>query len=129
MSTDVLSCCDGLFCICNQWGEEFVIWNPLVRKYRKLPSERTKKPYGFSNSWPISLALGYDKHNGCKIFLIWTSLERSLKLRYVVLDCSVGKKLRARSVILFQWPNKEWSICSDSVFSNGALHWLVAEEG
>ena len=28
-----------------------------------------------------------------------------------------------------QWPNKEWLICSDSMFSNGALHWLVAEEG
>ena len=28
-----------------------------------------------------------------------------------------------------QWPNKEWSIRSDSVFSNGALHWLVAVNG
>ena len=28
-----------------------------------------------------------------------------------------------------QWPNKEWLICSDSMFTNGALHWLVAEEG
>nr|POE78555.1 f-box protein cpr30 [Quercus suber] len=36
---------------------------------------------------------------------------------------SVGKKIED------QWPNKEWSIRSDSVFSNGALHWLVAVNG
>ena len=69
MSTDILSCCDGLVCIYNQWGEEIAIWNPLIRKYRKLPSEPIEKPSDFSNSWPISLAFGYDKHNdGCKIF-------------------------------------------------------------
>ena len=63
MSTDILSCCNGLACIYNQWGEEIAIWNPLIRKYRKLPSEPIEKPSGFSNSWPISLAFGYDKHN------------------------------------------------------------------
>ncbi|XP_023926423.1 F-box protein CPR1 [Quercus suber] len=82
VSTDILSCCDGLVCLYNQWGEEIAILNPLIR-----------------------------------------NLERSLKLRYVVLGYSVGKKIED------QWPNKEWSICSDSVFSNGALNWLVAEEG
>ena len=63
MSTDILSCCNGFACIYDQWGEEIAIWNPLIRKYRKLPSEPIEKPSGFSNSWPISLAFGYDKHN------------------------------------------------------------------
>uniref|UniRef100_A0A7N2LTZ1 F-box protein n=1 Tax=Quercus lobata TaxID=97700 RepID=A0A7N2LTZ1_QUELO len=44
-------------------GVVIAIWNPLIRKYRKLPREPIEKPSGFSNSWPFSLAFGYDSHN------------------------------------------------------------------
>ncbi|XP_075665964.1 F-box protein CPR1-like [Castanea sativa] len=129
MSTDILSCCDGLVCIYNQWGEEIAIWNPLIRKYRKLPSEPIEKPPGFSNSWPISLAFGYDKHNDdYKVLRVvrFFNMDKPGK-EFEVKVCSI--RLQCWKKIEDQWPNKEWSICSDSVFSNGALHWLVAEEG
>ncbi|KAK7850772.1 hypothetical protein CFP56_043631, partial [Quercus suber] len=82
MSTDVLSCCDGLFCIYNQWGEEIAIWNPLVRKYRKLPSELTKKPCAF----------GYDKHNDdYKVLRVWL---RKGRVRRIFLLLILPQKFR-----------------------------------
>ena len=128
-STDILSCCDGLVCIYNQWGEVIAIWNPLIRKYRKLPREPIEKPSGFSNSWPISLAFGYDSHNDdYKVLRVASFFNMGIPgTEFEVKLCSL--RLQRWKKIEDQWPNKEWLIRSDSVFLNGALHWLVAVNG
>ena len=101
----------------------------MIRKYRKLPSKPIEKPFGFSNSWPISFAFGYGKHNDdYKVLRVvnFFNMDKPGK-EFEVKVCSL--RLQCWKKIEDQWPNKEWSICSDSVFLNGALHWLVAEEG
>ncbi|KAL4627135.1 hypothetical protein ACB092_05G146000 [Castanea dentata] len=43
--------------------EEFAIWNPLVRKYRKLPIEPIEEPSGFSGGTIPNLAFAPDLNN------------------------------------------------------------------
>ena len=37
----IIGCCNGLVCIRTSNDNETVIWNPSIRKYKKLPSEPT----------------------------------------------------------------------------------------
>ena len=56
---DILDCCDGLVCLLKE-REEVVIWNPLLRKYRKLPSE---KPEGVTDFLFSKFAFCHDHQN------------------------------------------------------------------
>ena len=56
--TNILDYCHGLVCI-HVWDLEIAIWNPLIRKYKKLPSE----PRDYSGSGRPNFAFGHDPHN------------------------------------------------------------------
>ena len=53
--TNILDYCHGLVCI-HLWDLEIAIWNALIRKYKKLPSE----PRDYSGSGRPIFAFGHD---------------------------------------------------------------------
>jgi len=58
----ILDHCHGLVCL-EKDAEEILIWNPLIRKYRKLPIEPIKEPSGFSGDMYSVLTFGHDPYN------------------------------------------------------------------
>ena len=61
--TTIVDYCNGLVCLHN-CVKEIALWNPLIRKYKKLPSEPVQRPSGFEDSlWSTVYAFGHDPHN------------------------------------------------------------------
>nr|XP_023888127.1 F-box protein CPR1-like [Quercus suber]POE66591.1 f-box protein cpr30 [Quercus suber] len=117
---DILDCCDGLVCLL-KGREEVVIWNPLLRKYRKLPSD---KPKGVTDFWFPQFAFCHDHQNDdYKVLrLLFHYNDLPIEIKVYSLKSQRWKKVEE------QWPNKE--ICHwESVSLNGAVHWLVADYG
>lgn len=106
----------GLVFVHSNTGE-LAIWNPLIRRYRKLPTlEKT-----FPNTI-IALGFGYDTRNDdYKVLRVVQFLNREFDVKMYSLKSKSWKNIKE------QWPKKEWTISSKSVSVNGALHWLVAE--
>jgi F-box interacting protein len=59
---EIMNNCNGLVCIRKE-GEEIVIWNPFIKKYKKLPIEPIQIPSDFIRHAHPNLALGYDPIN------------------------------------------------------------------
>lgn len=57
--------CNGLVCI-HDLDQEIVIWNPSIKKYKKLPYEPSRDLSGFYDYWMPRLAFGH--FEGCGIF-------------------------------------------------------------
>ena len=95
---NILDYCHGLVCIRNNWSEEIAIWNPLIRKYRKLPKEPILKPSGFTNSKSRKMAFGYDLRNDDYKALRVTAFYnrgqplKEFEVRYIVLDRILGER-------------------------------------
>jgi F-box interacting protein len=125
--------CNGLVClhICpsrcsieerNKYPDEIVIWNPLIRRYKKLPFKPIENPVDYE------LAFGYDQINDdYKVVRILKPLFASV--------AEVGHhvySLRGNSwrKVEDKWPDMDLflhSHCSASL--NGALHWVAGQSG
>ncbi|XP_063950444.1 putative F-box protein At1g32420 [Daucus carota subsp. sativus] len=63
----VISSYNGIICLANYFGSEVYLWNPSIRRCKKLPSF---KPYA-TRSMPIKIGFGYDSiSNSYKVFRI-----------------------------------------------------------
>jgi hypothetical protein len=66
--TEIMNNCNGLVCIRKE-REEIIIWNPFIKKYKKLHIKPIQIPYGFIGHAHPNLALGYDlvrRLQGCE---------------------------------------------------------------
>ncbi|GLT69097.1 hypothetical protein SLA2020_412760 [Shorea laevis] len=110
--TGIIDSCNGLVCIRN-WLNEIAIWNPLIRKYRKLPVPT-------EDSVKYNLAFGYDRVNDDYKVLRIPKFCRLIE----VYSLRVHSWRRVEE----EWPYsyRESSIYSRSAFLNGAFHWVVS---
>ncbi|XP_059437073.1 F-box protein CPR1-like [Corylus avellana] len=128
-STEIVGCCNGLVCIRNL-NCEIVICNPLIGKYKKLPS--SKPPREASSDYYDYLAFGYDRVNDdYKVFKfeIPKTLVVNISLRREKCSPEVYS-LREHSwrMVEDEWPFEKSSIFSNCLgwpFLNGNFHWLV----
>nr|POE82547.1 f-box protein cpr30 [Quercus suber] len=118
---DILDYCHGLVCLYKD-DDEILIWNPLIRKYRKLPNEPIEESSGFSGNMYSSLAFGHDHHNNdYKVLRVMTDYVK-FEVKVYSLRSQSWKKIEER------WSNKSldsWNAKS----LNGAVHWLVVDRG
>jgi F-box interacting protein len=131
METDIVGCYGGLVCIQNKTSRKIVIWNPVIRSFRKLPPELPSH----SHSSPLVItgfivyAFGYDPHKDdykvlrllefCDLMGI---LGRNYEVQLYSLRSNSWKKIKQK------WPNKFLSIRQEESGTcfNGAFHWLIA---
>ncbi|XP_059436432.1 F-box protein CPR1-like [Corylus avellana] len=131
----IIGHCNGLVClqICpcccsnieerNKYPNEIVIWNPLIRKYKKLPF----KPIEIPDNYVFEVAFGYDQINDdykvVRILMPQPHLAGVAEVGHHV--CSLrGNSWRK---VEDKWPRKDLYLhtqCSASL--NSALHWVVA---
>ncbi|XP_059436437.1 F-box protein CPR1-like [Corylus avellana] len=138
LDTAIIGCCNGLVCLhtslCSGLyrninpidPSETVIWNPLIRKYKKLPF----KPVENSDNYELELAFGYDHVNDdYKVLRILKYRNHPQVLRKV--DHVYSLRTHSWRIVEDQWLYKELGsfIFSGPVSSNGALHWVVRVEG
>ncbi|KAM4111490.1 hypothetical protein ACJW30_05G071500 [Castanea mollissima] len=126
--TTIVDYCNGLVCLHNN-VKEIALWNPLIRKYKKLPSEPVQRPSGFEDSlWSTEYAFGHDPHNNdYKVVRIAQFCEGHRPLLII------GIEVKIYSLILQAWkkveepgPNKlPWISSSPAVSTNGAAHWFT----
>lgn len=127
--TKIVGYCNGLVCI-QDLEEEIVIWNPLIRKYKKLPFEPIQKPSGFNEYCLPQFAFGHDPINDD--YMVFRVVE-FYKTNEVPSAFEVkAYSLRAHSWrrVEDEWPYEKSYICSNpealsSASLNGILHWLV----
>jgi F-box interacting protein len=125
----VIGCCNSLVCIlyydnlyspCDDF--EIVIWNPSIKKYKRLPFVPTEPIE--DNFLQQSLAFGYDPvNNDYKVLMIvFVSTDFGIKpLEIMVYSLKAHSWRRVED----QWPCKDSKIWSGTFFSNGAFHWLI----
>ncbi|XP_059436439.1 F-box protein CPR1-like [Corylus avellana] len=130
--------CNGLVClhICpfccsnieerNIYPNEIVIWNPLIRKYKKLPF----KPIEIPDDYVFKVAFGYDQINDdykvVRILKPQPHLARVAEVGHLVYSLRGNSWRRVED----KWPRKDLYLhmhCSASL--NGALHWVADRSG
>ncbi|XP_059443596.1 F-box/kelch-repeat protein At3g06240-like [Corylus avellana] len=107
----IIGCCNGLVCFRTYDKEKIVIWNPSIRKYKKLPFEPVKFGYPIEN-----FAFGYD------------SVNNDYKVLKIMELCEVNVySLKAHSWrrVEDKWPYKDSSVFGKPIYFNGTLLWLV----
>jgi F-box interacting protein len=133
--TSLIGSCKGLVCIlfvCNgQYGShyEIVIWNPSIRKHKRVPFE----PVGDKHKQGVrlnslNLAFWYDPVNtDYKVLRIVKFDDLESKTRSLEEVKVYSLKAHSWRRIEDQLPYKEPFMisCAQSVFTNGAFHWLV----
>jgi F-box interacting protein len=131
----IIDCCNGLVCFRNRDGNETVIWNPSIRKYKKLPLEPTGRdliPYcGFAIP---HFAFGYDLVNGdykfIKIMQYFKYVKglHQIKRHQIKSDIDVyvySLKAHSWRRLEDEWPWKDLIFGAGPVYLNNAFHWLV----
>ncbi|KAK4732149.1 hypothetical protein R3W88_025137 [Solanum pinnatisectum] len=54
-------------CLYGSWVNELILWNPSIRKYKKLPSPKTNTTWGYR-----VYSFGYDEfHDDYKVVVLW----------------------------------------------------------
>jgi F-box interacting protein len=112
----IIDCCNGLVCI-RTCGGETVIWNPSIRKYKKLPSVPTVGDPGLRSNFAFgedNFAFGYDSINDD-----YKVLRISVEVHVYSLKAHSWRRVEGKS------PYRESRISLGPVSLNGALHWLV----
>jgi len=136
--TRIVGCCDGLVCIHSypvDWNasitnsnlNETVIWNPLIRKYRKLPFKPIE-----NSDYKLELAFGYDPVNDDYKVLRIVKLRPSSPTQ-VPRVAEVGHHVYSLRGHCWRRVEDEWPdtdsygcIISGPASSNGAVHWVVS---
>ncbi|KAK1398871.1 hypothetical protein POM88_008734 [Heracleum sosnowskyi] len=63
----VVSCCNGIICLATGFGKTVCLWNPSIRKCKKLPHPQ---PYT-SRKYPVKMGFGYDSiSDAYKVFRV-----------------------------------------------------------
>ena len=131
----IIGCCNGLVCIRNRDGKETVIWNPSIRKYKKLPLEPTGRdlipPCGFALP---HFAFGYDLVNDdykfVKIIQYFKYVEglHQITRDQIKMDIDVyvySLKAHSWRRLEDEWPCEDLIFGAGTIYLNSALHWLV----
>jgi F-box interacting protein len=129
-SITTVDTCNGLVCIRNHNddddGTALIIWNPLTRKYRKLPFKpKEELSYNF-------FGFGYDRVNDdYKVLRLVEFYRRdgSGRRKYSLEVYSL--RGHCWRMVKEEWPIVELSEFSgffgrQAIFSNSAFHWLVS---
>ncbi|XP_062166897.1 F-box protein CPR1-like [Alnus glutinosa] len=145
-SASVIGCCNSLVCI-RKYDDEVVIWNPSIKKYKKLPNEpdldhdkhsQIISAFGY-DPVRLNLAFGFDPvNNDYKVLKIvfvesvkpdnWgLEPQWAIEIMDPIEIMVYSLKSHSWRRVEDQWPYKEESfICSGPpAFSNGVFHWLV----
>ena len=126
----IIGCCNGLVCISTN-DNIIAIWNPSIRKYKKLPFKPTAYAHGLPGRRD-TFAFGYDPVNDdykvLRIVEYFKSHERvgdeeDLAGAFEVMVYSL--KANSWRIVEDEWPYKESRISSRPVFLNGVFRWLV----
>jgi F-box interacting protein len=105
----IIGCCNGLVCYRTFDEKKIVIWNPSIRKYKKVAFEPIKSGYPIEN-----FAFGYDPVNN------------DFKVLKIMELCEVHVySLKSHSWRRVEDKCKDSSICSMPIYFNGNLLWLV----
>jgi F-box interacting protein len=129
-SSDIENSCNGLVCIISFHNKvaKIVIWNPLIRKYKKLPSKPLEE---FTANGHY--AFGYDQvNNDYKVFRlvnfkpqVWRERLRDGRRIYSLEIYSMRE--HSWRMVEEEWPIEvPYKILTGVSFSNGAFHWVVA---
>ena len=126
---DILDFCHGLVCLLfHKYKEkdDIAIWNPLIRKYRKLPREPIGEPESSYDSFS-RFGFGYDLSNDdYKVVRIAEFYEGPVLMDFFEVKV-YSLKSQCWKKIEKQLPIKEiWSM--QSVSLNGAFHWIVEQD-
>jgi F-box interacting protein len=125
---EIVGCCNGLVCIRSYEHKRTVIWNPSIRKYKKLPSEptllapRCRSYFAFRGK---DFAFGYDPvNNDYKVLKIAQYFESQESNEFEVNVYSL--KTHSWRRVEDEWPYKHLDVISSGpVYLNGAFRWLV----
>ncbi|XP_073120023.1 F-box/kelch-repeat protein At3g23880-like [Henckelia pumila] len=103
--------CNGLVCLVFLRTGYIIIWNPAIRKYRRLPSpwpNNLRERYGF----------GYDasSYDYKVLHIVHESDSTSYSRIY---------SLRNNSWKSSHWPRGMTTFGRSGMFMNGAIHWIV----
>ncbi|XP_059441998.1 F-box/kelch-repeat protein At3g06240-like [Corylus avellana] len=111
----IIGSCNGLVCFRTYDKQLIVIWNPSIRKYKKLPFEPVKFEYPTEN-----FAFGYDSvNNDYKVLKIMEFGRMFFEVHVYSL------KAHSWRLVEDKWPFKGLRICSKPIYFNGTLLWLV----
>ncbi|XP_059441997.1 F-box/kelch-repeat protein At3g06240-like [Corylus avellana] len=111
--TKIIGCCNGLVCIHGGKYNKTLIWNPSIRKCKKLPFEPTVHA---GRPLEKAFAFGYDPvNNDYKV--LWIGEEFEVKL--YSLNAHSWRRVED------QWPYKDSKTFSNPVYLKGAFYWLV----
>jgi F-box interacting protein len=132
----IIGCCNGLVCFRTNDDNKIVIWNPSIRKYKKLPLEPTGSDlipyYGFAIL--PHFAFGYDlvkdDYKLVKIMQYFKYVEglHQFKRDQIKRDIYVyvySLKAHSWRRLEDEWPCEDSSFGAGPVYLNSALHWLV----
>ena len=120
--TRIIGCCNGLVCIGGDEYNKVVIWNPTIRKYKKLPFEleptvHARRPLSNFAFTEKVFAFGYDPvNNDYKV--LWIAEEFEVVKLYSL-------KANSWRRVEDQWPYKGLKTFSNPVYLKGAFYWLV----
>jgi F-box interacting protein len=137
----VIGSCNSLVCILNHDClfrnhnnlYEFLIWNPSIIKYKKLPLEPVDDEH--KRILRLHLGFGYDPvNNDYKVLRIvdFWDLEY-FEVKVYSMQAHSWRRVEDRwpcnwesRISWWQWPcHRESRISSRPAFSNGVIHWLV----
>jgi F-box interacting protein len=124
----IIDCCNSLVCI-RTYDDETVIWNPSIRKYKKLPSLPTVSAPGLplNFEYGFNFAFGYDPiNNDYKVLRIVEYFESSHEELAQAFEVKVySLKAHSWSRVEHEWPYVESRISLGPVCLDGTLFWLV----
>jgi F-box interacting protein len=114
----IIGCCNGLVCFRTYDKKKIVLWNPSIRKYKKVAFEPIKKGYPIEN-----FAFGYDSvNNDFKVLKIMELSRMLFEVNVYSLKSHSWRRVEDK------WPYKNSSICSEPIYFSGTLLWLIKNE-
>ncbi|KAL4628280.1 hypothetical protein ACB092_05G225800 [Castanea dentata] len=134
--TNIVGYCDGLVCILD--SKTIATWNPLIKKYKKLPREPIQKSSSFGNGdYCYSMfAFGHDPHKDdykvVRIVEFVGSRYMETEVKIYSLKSQAWKKVDERwKDVEKHLPNKLPVILSQILTTslNGAEYWLIVPSG
>lgn len=122
----LIGSCNGLLCLTNSNGE-ILLWNPWIRKHRKLPSLPIE--YSFGTQVSSRLGFGYDQFNDdhkivnfVKISEIFEDEESATDQDEVYVYSLKLNFWRRIGEFAWKFPEQQPDV---GALANGALHWIV----
>ncbi|KAM1815190.1 hypothetical protein ACFX11_028767 [Malus domestica] len=119
--------CNGIICIRTETVdkvEEFVLWNPSIQKFKKIPSPTFEQPPSSDLYLHRSYGFGYDSANddykilGIARFFVKGDLNIAVH-QYQIYSLKSNSWRKIKNM-----PRDEFQLgMSDIVFSNGSLSW------